>query len=80
MSSSDHDIEKHHLGQHETLQDKELFADREAVKARAMQHGHLSEQELLDEKRLKRKIDSVIMPMVVLVSCPAPRQPHQTSR
>lgn len=29
--------------------------------------GHLTEEELVQEKKLKRKIDLLIMPMVVLV-------------
>lgn len=67
MDSSDNDIEKHHIGHHDAVHDKKLMGENFDVKEQAMHFGKLSEEELIDEKRLKKKIDSVIMPMVVLV-------------
>ncbi|KAK5163434.1 uncharacterized protein LTR77_010616 [Saxophila tyrrhenica] len=67
MDSSENDIEKHHIGHRDSLHDHEIIGHNEATKEQAMHHGHLSEQELIDEKKLRRKIDGTIMPMVVLV-------------
>ena len=47
---------------HEILGEKATLSHEEA-----MHFGELSPDELVLEKRLRRKIDSLIMPMVVLV-------------
>lgn len=70
LYTSDHDIEKRM--HNEGLSDHDILRNTESAKEEAMHFGHLSPDELILEKKLKRKIDSVIMPMVVLVS----RQRH----
>ena len=50
------------------IHDKELFGNKQGLREDAMHYGHLSEEELVLEKKLRRKIDSVIMPMVIAVS------------
>lgn len=47
------------------LHDKDLVGEK--AKADAEHYGHLSEEELVLEKKLRRKIDMVIMPTVILV-------------
>ena len=66
--SSDEDInrmEKEAITRNEALTDNEIVGDKS--KENAMHFGELSAEELMHEKTLRRKIDSVIMPMVVLV-------------
>ena len=48
------------------MHDKELTGGGD--KEEAMHFGELSQEELMAQKKLLRRIDSVIMPMVVLVS------------
>ncbi|KAK3117054.1 hypothetical protein LTR53_001933 [Teratosphaeriaceae sp. CCFEE 6253] len=56
--------EKGGLAHHnQTVHDSDLVG----VNSRDMALAHLTEEELIDEKRLRRKIDSIIMPTVVLV-------------
>ncbi|KAK3117172.1 hypothetical protein LTR53_001751 [Teratosphaeriaceae sp. CCFEE 6253] len=56
--------EKGALAHHnQTVHDSDLVG----VNSRDMAMAHLTEEELIDEKRLRRKIDSIIMPTVVLV-------------
>lgn len=51
-----------------TIADHELLGDKvNASHEEAMHYGALTEEELVTEKRLRRKIDTLIMPMVVLV-------------
>ena len=50
-----------------SLTDHEILGDNTHAKEDAMHYGHLSEEELLLEKKLRRRIDFTIMPMVVLV-------------
>lgn len=47
------------------VHDKDLVGDK--ARADAEQYGHLSEEELVLEKKLRRKIDMIIMPTVILV-------------
>ena len=54
-------------GDTKVIHDAEILGDKDRAKEDAMHFGHLSPEELLQEKKLKRKIDSVIMPMVVMV-------------
>lgn len=56
------------IGQDHVVHDSELIGSREGAKEDAMHFGQLTEEELMHQKTLRRKIDSVIMPMVVLVS------------
>lgn len=58
---------------HHVVHDSELMGNREGAKQDAMHFGQLTEEELVHQKTLRRKIDSVIMPMVVLVSLPSAR-------
>jgi hypothetical protein len=51
----------------ELVHDKDILSGSEGAKEDAMHFGELSQDELILEKKLRRKIDSVIMPMVVLV-------------
>lgn len=51
-----------------TIHDSELMGERLSIShEEAIQLGALTPQELETEKKLKRKIDTLIMPMVVLV-------------
>ena len=51
----------------EFLHDKDILGENEHAQEDAMHFGHLSDEELVLEKKLRRKIDSTIMPVVVLV-------------
>ena len=53
-------------GHLEMIHDKDLVGTK--TKESAMHSNHLTEEELELEKKLRRRIDSTIMPMVVLVS------------
>lgn len=51
-----------------TIADDELLGEKAgATHEEAMHYGQLTPEELIVEKKLKRKIDSLIMPLVVLV-------------
>ena len=54
-----------HGGSPEVIHDRDIVGDKE--RGDAMHLGELSAEELMHEKQLRKKIDSVIMPMVVLV-------------
>ena len=47
------------------VHDKDLVGNK--ARADADHYGHLSEEELRQEKKLVRKIDAIIMPTVILV-------------
>lgn len=47
------------------IHDKDIVGSKD--RADAEHYGHLSEEELVLEKKLRRKIDIVIMPTVILV-------------
>ena len=69
-SSSDEDINRlekeTNVNTHaEALTDNEIVGEKS--KDHAMHFGELSAEELMHEKKLRRKIDGVIMPTVVLV-------------
>lgn len=52
----------------QTVADHELLGDKVNLShEEAMHFGALTEEELVTEKKLRRKIDTAIMPMVVLV-------------
>ena len=51
-----------------TCRDQELDDEKvERAHLEAMHHGKLSDQELEIEKRLRRRIDIRVMPLVILV-------------
>ncbi|KAK5732783.1 hypothetical protein LTR17_010201 [Elasticomyces elasticus] len=67
MSRSDDsgsNVEKSGFAQHDVVHDKDLLA---AVNSRDTAMMHLTEEELVIEKKLVKKIDLVIMPTIVLV-------------
>jgi hypothetical protein len=48
--------------------DHELLGDKlQVTHSEVMHFGRLTEEELVIEKKLRRKIDSLIMPLVILV-------------
>lgn len=56
------------LNNKEVLTDKELLGEKAGIShEEAMHFGALTEEELAVEKKLVRKIDSLIMPVVVIV-------------
>ena len=59
------DFEKHIASHDEVVHDKDLVGEKDVREA--MHFNELSPEELMHEKKLRRKIDSIIMPMVVLV-------------
>ena len=62
------EVEVEHSPEHkEYLRDRDLLKDHEAAQEQAIHMGHLSEEELAVEKKLRRRIDSMIMPLVILV-------------
>lgn len=66
--SSDDEInhmEKHGVTHHEVVTDKEIVGNKS--KENAAHYGELTAEERKNEKILRRKIDSVIMPCVILV-------------
>ena len=76
MSNSSPDIEygtkdygdKGQVAHNEYLRDHDIIAGTEAIaREQAMHMGELNEEELATEKLLVRKIDSLIMPLVILV-------------
>lgn len=53
---------------HDIVTDKEVLGEKASIShEQAMHFGELTEEERVIEKKLLRKIDSLIMPMVVLV-------------
>ena len=60
------DTEKAHISDHEYMHDTKTVDSSSSDYNRAAT-GALTDEELALEKRLKRKIDAIIMPMVVLV-------------
>ena len=59
-----------HLSKAEEVFQTEVIHDHDLNKAsreEAMHHAALTEEELVIEKKLRRKIDSLIMPLVITV-------------
>ena len=54
----DHDVMGHNLDDPEQI---------EAIRQEALHHGHLSAEELEIEKKLRRKIDMRIMPVLITI-------------
>lgn len=62
MASKEYDVHP------TTIQDTEVLGDKAKMShEEAMHFGELTPDELETEKHLRRKIDTLIMPMVVLV-------------
>lgn len=60
--------EEHHASSDsEVMHDANILGDKEYAKEEAMHFGHLSEEELRLEKKLRLRIDFIIMPFVVVV-------------
>jgi hypothetical protein len=55
---------------HEVLHDHDVLGRTNVTSEDAIHIGHLTEEELMHEKKLRRKIDAMIMPLVMLVSRP----------
>jgi len=63
-----HDATTKPISEHrEYLHDKSMTEEREASMDDAVQFAILSEEELAVQKKLVRKIDALIMPLVILV-------------
>ena len=59
--------EEHAPSDSEVTHDATIMGDKEHDMNEAMQYGHLSEEELRLEKKLRLRIDLTIMPFVVVV-------------
>jgi hypothetical protein len=56
------------MDKEEILHDHEVMGDKANITHEEVSHfGELTREELIVEKKLRRKIDSLIMPMVILV-------------
>ena len=61
------DTEKGVLGHDETLHDHDVLGGTNVTREEAMHLGTLTAEEKMHEKKLRRKIDALIMPIVMLV-------------
>lgn len=61
-------IAKSEIAQKEVLHDHDVLGNNNVTREEAMHYGELTEEEKMHEKKLRRKIDSLIMPLVMLVS------------
>lgn len=61
------DDEKTGIGHNETLRDEDVIGTKRITSEEAEHLRQLSPEELVAEKKLRRKIDSLIMPIVVVV-------------
>lgn len=55
------------IDHHESLRDDDVVGEKRITHEEAMHLRQLSPEELVAEKKLKKKIDSLIMPVVVTV-------------
>jgi len=55
------------IGHNEVLRDHDVLGEKEYTTEEAMHFGELTPEELVIQKKLRRRIDSLIMPLVVLV-------------
>ena len=67
------------LAQREVVHDHDVLEDKDVTREDAMHMGELTPEELANEKKLRKRIDTMIMPLVMLVSC-APRTLPQRNR
>ena len=58
---------KNDIGHHETLRDEDIIGEKRIGQDRVEHLRQLSPDELIAEKKLRRKIDRLIMPVVVTV-------------
>ena len=65
--------DKDRIADHKILHDHDVLGRANITKEDAIHMGQLSGEELMHEKKLLRKIDSMIMPLVMLVSRPTNR-------
>lgn len=61
------DTTKNDIGHHETIRDEDIIGEKRIDHERAEHLRQLSPEELVAEKKLRRKIDRLIMPVVVTV-------------
>jgi len=61
------DTTKNDIGHHETLRDEDIIGEKRIGHDRVEHLRQLSPEELVAEKKLRRKIDRLIMPVVVTV-------------
>ena len=61
------DETKNDIGHHEVLRDEDVMGEKHLSSQEADHLRQLTPDELVAEKKLRRKIDSLIMPLVVLV-------------
>lgn len=55
------------IAHEEAIRDHDVLGEKEYTREEAMHFGQLTEEELAVEKKLKRRIDALIMPLVILV-------------
>lgn len=61
------DGSKAEIAHKEMLNDQDVLADSKVTREEAMHFGQLTDEELVIQKKLRRKIDARIMPLVILV-------------
>ena len=61
------DPTKTDIAHQERVADHDLIGDAKITREEAMHFGKLTEEELVIEKKLRRKMDIRIMPLVILV-------------
>jgi len=61
------DDPKTDIGHHEVLRDEDIIGEKNIDSEQAMHLRQLTPDELVAEKKLRTKIDKLIMPIVVLV-------------
>ena len=61
------DTTKNDIGHHKTIRDEDIIGEKRIEHERAEHLRQLSPEELVAEKKLRRKIDRLIMPVVVTV-------------
>ena len=59
--------QKADLSHHEVLHDRDILGDGNISREDALHYGALTEEERMHEMKLKKKIDLMIMPLVMLV-------------
>lgn len=69
-SSDKRDMEKHAIDHNEVLHDHDVLGGKQISTEEAEHMGELSQEEKALERKLRRKIDLMIMPWVILVSRP----------
>ena len=53
----------------EVVHNQDILGNTNVTKEDAMHMGELTQEELVIEKKLRRRIDMLIMPLVMLVGC-----------